>query len=490
MNRTKKYIAALYCRLSKDDGSTNESMSIYSQKAMLKQYAEQNNIAVYDYYVDDGYSGTNFERPAFKKMITDIENGKINCVITKDLSRLGRNYLESGAYIEMYFPQKNVRYIAITDGIDTINSCEFDIMPFKNILNEMYAKDTSKKVKSALKSRMKEGTYIGSKAPFGFKKDPDDKHRLIIDERVKPIIELVYELCLEGKGTQLISQEMMKRKIPRPSSFLENADKLYGLTEENKYKWTHRMVLSVLRDPVYCGNMERNKRPTLSFKNRKRLYVPKEDRIVVKDTHEGIVSEEVWTQVQQMLDKRKNTNKSGITYDNIFKGLVKCPDCNYALTPKKDYRLNKKDTIDFVHFSCSGYKKYGVKACTSHRINARDLYNVVLEDIQYHGQMALSSREDFVMKIAEKIDKDKVDERKDKTEKLNSSKIKLKDLDKAFEKLYEDRLSESISERNFNLMNEKLSRQQEKLIEEIDLLEEEIKEIADTEENCEQFVEI
>lgn len=479
----------MYCRLSKDDGSTNESMSIYSQKAMLKQYAEQNNIAVYDYYVDDGYSGTNFERPAFKKMITDIENGKINCVITKDLSRLGRNYLESGAYIEMYFPQKNVRYIAITDGIDTINSYEFDIMPFKNILNEMYAKDTSKKVKSALKSRMKEGTYIGSKAPFGFKKDPDDKHRLIIDERVKPIIELVYELCLEGKGTQLISQEMMKRKIPRPSSFLENADKLYGLTEENKYKWTHRMVLSILRDPVYCGNMERNKRPTLSFKNRKRLYVPKEDRIVVKDTHEGIVSEEVWTQVQQMLDKRKNTNKSGITYDNIFKGLVKCPDCNYALTPKKDYRLNKKDTIDFVHFSCSGYKKYGVKACTSHRINARDLYDVVLEDIQYHGQMALSSREDFVMKIAEKIDKDKVDERKDKTEKLNSSKIKLKDLDKAFEKLYEDRLSESISERNFNLMNEKLSRQQEKLIEEIDLLEEEIKEIADKEENCEQFVE-
>ena len=198
MNRTKKYIAALYCRLSKDDGSTNESMSLYSQKAMLKQYAEQNDIAIYDYYVDDGYSGTNFERPAFKKMITDIENGKINCVITKDLSRLGRNYLESGAYIEMYFPQKNVRYIAITDGIDTINSYEFDIMPFKNILNEMYAKDTSKKVKSALKSRMKEGTYIGSKAPFGFKKDPDDKHRLTIDERVRYIIELVYELCLEG----------------------------------------------------------------------------------------------------------------------------------------------------------------------------------------------------------------------------------------------------------------------------------------------------
>ena len=311
MSRTKKYVAGLYCRLSKDDGNSVESMSIWSQKVMLKQFAESNSIAIYDYYVDDGYSGTNFERPSFKKMITDIENGKINCVITKDLSRLGRNYLQSGAYIEMYFPQKNIRYIAITDGIDTLNSNQNDIMPFKNILNEMYAKDTSKKVKSAIQSRMREGTYIGSKAPFGYLKDPDNKRRLIIDEKTKPIIELIYKLCLEGKGTQLISQELMKRKIPRPSAFVENAEKLYGLTEENKYQWSHRMVLNVLRDPVYCGNMARNKRPTLSFKNSKRMYIPKSDYIYAKDTHEGIVSEEIWEQVQTMIDKRKCNNKKG-----------------------------------------------------------------------------------------------------------------------------------------------------------------------------------
>lgn len=190
-----------------------------------------------------------------------------------------------------------------------------------------------------------------------------------------------------------------------------------------------------------------------------------------------------------MLDKRKCNNKSGITYDNIFKGLVKCPICNYALTPKADYRLNKKETMDFVHFSCSSYKKYGINACTSHRINARDLYNIVLEDIQYHGKTALSSREDFVMKIAEKIDKDKVDERKDKIEKSNLDKNKLKDLDRAFEKLYEDRLNENISERNFNLMNEKLSKQQEEILEAIHMLEEQIKLMSDTEESCEQFIE-
>lgn len=488
MSRTKKYVAGLYCRLSKDDGNSVESMSIWSQKVMLKQYAESNSIAIYDYYVDDGYSGTNFERPSFKKMITDIENGKINCVITKDLSRLGRNYLQSGAYIEMYFPQKNIRYIAITDGIDTLNSNQNDIMPFKNILNEMYAKDTSKKVKSAIQSRMREGTYIGSKAPFGYLKDPNNKRRLIIDEKTKPIIELIYKLCLEGKGTQLISQELMKRKIPRPSAFVENAEKLYGLTEENKYQWSHRMVLNVLRDPVYCGNMARNKRPTLSFKNSKRMYIPKSDYIYAKDTHEGIVSEEIWEQVQTMIDKRKCNNKKGLYYDNIFQGLVRCPKCGYALTPKTDYRLKKKELIDFVHFSCSTYKKYGVNACSSHRIEARDLYNIVLEDIQYHGSMALSAKEDFVEKIIEKIEVEKIDEGKELSKKLELKKNQLAELDRSYEQLYEDRLEGNITERNFNLMNVSISKKQDKLIEEIKVLEGDIEVSFETEDNYKKFM--
>ena len=488
MGRTKKYVAGLYCRLSKDDGNSVESMSIWSQKVMLKQYAESNSIAIYDYYVDDGYSGTNFERPSFKKMITDIENGKINCVITKDLSRLGRNYLQSGAYIEMYFPQKNIRYIAITDGIDTLNSNQNDIMPFKNILNEMYAKDTSKKVKSAIQSRMREGTYIGSKAPFGYLKDPNNKRRLIIDEKTKPIIELIYKLCLEGKGTQLISQELMNRKIPRPSAFVENAEKLYGLTEENKYQWSHRMVLNVLRDPVYCGNMARNKRPTLSFKNSKRMYIPKSDYIYARNTHEGIVSEEVWEQVQTMIDKRKCNNKKGLYYDNIFQGLVRCPKCGYALTPKTDYRLKKKELIDFVHFSCSTYKKYGVNACSSHRIEARDLYNIVLEDIQYHGSMALSAKEDFVEKIIEKIEVEKIDEGKELSNKLELKKNQLAELDRSYEQLYEDRLEGNITERNFNLMNVSISKKQDKLIEEIKVLEGDIEVSFETEDNYKKFM--
>ena len=491
MNRTikKRYVAALYCRLSKDDGNSIESMSISSQKMMLKQFADQQGISVYDYYIDDGYSGTNFDRPSFKRMIEDIENDKINCVITKDLSRLGRNYLESGTYIEMYFPEKRVRYIAVTDGIDTLNANDVDIMPFKNILNEMYAKDTSKKVKSALKTRMNEGKFIGSKAPFGYKKDPNDKHKLIIDKETSWIVELVYKLCLEGLGCKLIAEEMMKRKIPRPSAFVENADVKYGLTEENKYVWTHRMPLAIIRDRVYCGDLARNKRPSLSFKNDKRLYVPKEHHIVVENTHEGIVSDEIWKQAQEIIDNRKYTNERSDKYDNIFKGLIKCPTCGYAISPRTDYRLKRVEPTDHVCFSCSTYRKDGPKYCSMHKIMAKDLQEVVLRDIQHHGGMALSSKEDLVAKVLKKIGNDKTSEQVEQEKKLKLNQEELIDIDKAYERLYEDRLNQIISERNFELLNQKYQGKQNKLLKEIRNLESIKEEETLNKDDCDKFIE-
>ncbi len=489
MNRTKKYTAGLYCRLSKDDGTPSESMSISSQKTMLKQYADSNNMTIYDFYIDDGYSGTNFERPSFKRMIKDIENGKINCVITKDLSRLGRNYLQSGAYIEMYFPEHNVRYVAINDGIDTLNSIEVDIMPFKNILNEMYAKDTSNKVKSAIRTRMKDGKYIGSQAPFGYMKDPLDKHHLVIDEETAPIVELLFDLCINGLGASLICDEMMKRHIPRPSAFVEDCEKLYGVTEENKYIWTHRMVLDILHDPVYCGDLERNRRPTYSFKNDKRLRTTKKERIIVKNTHEGIVSREVFNRVQKMIKGRCTVeNRKDIRYDNIFQGLVKCPDCGYAISSKTDYRYDREEIIDKVHYSCSSYRRKGVGACTSHRIEARDLHNVVLAEIKRHGQMALAHEEEFLMYLAEKKDNDNLTARNETKERLKNNKSELEKIDNAFSKLYEDRLSGTISERNFKMMSENFTSKQNMLIEEIEKLEQTVKSEKENEKNCKKFI--
>ena len=493
MNRINKFVAGLYCRLSKDDGNTSESMSIQSQKSLLKQFAVDNEIMIYGYYIDDGYSGTNFNRPSFQKLKQDIECGNINCVITKDLSRLGRNYLESGAYIEMYFPENNVRYIAINDGIDTLkigsNSAQLDIMPFKNILNEMYAKDTSNKIKSVLRSKMKEGTYIGTKAPFGYKKNPQNRHELVIDKKTRHIVELIYDLCLEGKGTQLICEEMERRRIPRPSAFCEDGGKLYGVTEENKYTWTHRMALDILRDHVYCGDLARNKRPTLSFKNDKRLYVPKEDYIVVKNTHEPIISREDWELAQAMLDSRRCENKSNRSYDNIFKGLVKCPDCNYSISANVDYRYKKEDIIDCVHYTCSTYRRKGTNACSSHRIDARDLYDIVLADIQYHGEMALENKHDFLTKIKGKIDREQNNEDAELREKLKENKNQLERIDKIFMQLYEDRLAQKITDRNFQIMNDKFSEEQTRLIEKIKDLESKLEESMDKTQNFNKFVE-
>lgn len=212
-------ITALYCRLSLDDGNVGDSMSIQSQKAILEKYAREIGKTAYSFYVDDGYSGTNFQRPSFQRMVADIEDGKIDTVITKDLSRLGRNYLESGAYIEVFFPQHHVRYIAVNDGVDSDQNGGLDITPFKNILNEFYSRDIAKKVKSGKHIRALEGKFMGTTAPFGYRKDPQDKNHLIVDEVTVPTIRQIYSLALEGYGTTRIGKILSERKFPKPSYY-------------------------------------------------------------------------------------------------------------------------------------------------------------------------------------------------------------------------------------------------------------------------------
>ena len=232
------YNAALYCRLSKDDGfSDRDSSSIENQREMLTRYCSEHGMKVYDCYVDDGYSGTNFDRPAFKRMIADIESGHINCVLTKDQSRLGRNHLESGYYMEIFFPEHGVRYIALGDGVDTINASTMDIAPFRNLLNDMYAKDISKKIKASLLSLQKSGCFVGLKAPYGYIKDPNDKHHLLIDERYAPIVRRIFSMYVdEGKGCHTIAKIFTAEKIPRP--FVAAAEDLEGYgrfnTDESK----------------------------------------------------------------------------------------------------------------------------------------------------------------------------------------------------------------------------------------------------------------
>ena len=276
------YKAGLYCRLSSDDGLAQDSSSILTQKMMLEKYCKENDLVVSDVYVDDGYSGLNFNRPSFNRLINDIESKKVNLVITKDLSRLGRDYIQTGYYTEVYFASKGVRYIAINDNIDTLKDNN-DIAPFKNILNDMYVKDLSRKVKSAKRERAYKGYFIAAQAPFGYKKDPDNNNKLIIDEEAAEIVREIFRLTLLGKGKIYIAKEYTKRKIITPVAYkLRNGDKRFERFKELKgkyfeYKWNYTTILNILKNIVYVGDMENGKYEVQNYKTKKRVKVPQEN---------------------------------------------------------------------------------------------------------------------------------------------------------------------------------------------------------------------
>lgn len=330
---------ALYCRLSRDDGSEMESSSIQTQKEILSRYARENGLYNTEFFIDDGYSGTNFNRPAFQRMISEIEDGKIDTVITKDLSRLGRNYIETGVYIEVYFPEHRVRYIAINDAVDTVTTESADFTPFKNIMNEFYAKDTSRKVKSALKARVMDGMYVATSAPYGYQKLPEDHHRLIVDERYAPVVRVIFKLALDGMGISSIRNEINQKHILRPGAVNPNGYERHfdGEDDEKRYTWSCNSIRGILRNPVYAGHLVMGKRVSASFKSKKRLCVLPENYTVIRNVHEPIVAPEDFEVVQKLITSRRKSNKQN-QFDNIFTGLIKCEDCGYAMTLSKAHR--------------------------------------------------------------------------------------------------------------------------------------------------------
>ena len=289
MSRKKQVyekITALYCRISLDDGGDNESMSISNQKIMLRDFAEKHGMFQYEYYVDDGYTGRNFNRPAFQRMIADIEAGKIGCVITKDLSRLGRNYIEAGSYIEIFFPKHNVRYIAITDGVDSLTRQEMDITPFKNILNDMYSRDISKKVLAGITTRSRQGKFCGGTPPFGLMRDPEDKGHLIIDPETAPIIRKIYDYALDGLGCMRISKRLMEEKIPI-THVKANTE-----FDANYYSWGGARISHILRNPFYKGAHLVCRTHQKGIRSNTYDIIPREDWEVIEGCHEAIVTPE------------------------------------------------------------------------------------------------------------------------------------------------------------------------------------------------------
>jgi DNA invertase Pin-like site-specific DNA recombinase len=320
MEQQKIYNAALYCRLSKDDdGKMGESSSIQTQRDILESYCRQQGFLVHDFYVDDGYSGLNFQTPGFERMLGDIDSKDVNLFITKDLYRLGRDYIQTGYYTEIYFQNKQVRYIAVNDGYDS-NFDNNDIAPFRHILNDMYARDLSRKVKSAKRQRMKNGYYISGQTPYGYKVNPDNRNQLIVDENAAEVVKRIYSLSLAGYSAKKIAQNLSEAQILTPGAYkLKNGDTRFTrqANESGGTKWAWETIQIILKDRVYMGDMENHKSEKVSYKLKKYVNVPKDQRIIVEDTHKAIINREDWHKVQQLVNTRHKPPHNN--YENLFR---------------------------------------------------------------------------------------------------------------------------------------------------------------------------
>ncbi len=324
----ENYIAGVYCRLSSDDGNQGDSTSIQTQKMMLENYCKEQGFQIYDFYVDDGYSGLNFERPSFQRLLNDIDDKKINLVITKDLSRLGRDYIQTGYYTDIYFQTKKIRYIALNDSIDS-NKGDSDIAPFRNILNDMYSKDLSRKVKTAKRQRALQGMYISGQAPFGYIQDPSNKNHLVIDDKAAETVKRVYNLALQGKGISIIRQILTKDEVLTPSAHKQKNGDTRFEKKVNKTKWCSYSVNAILKNMVYIGDMENRKYEVENYKTKKIVRVPADKHIIVKNTHEPIVTREDYERVQQLLAAKRRVRKN--TDGNIFKSIIFCGVCGHRM---------------------------------------------------------------------------------------------------------------------------------------------------------------
>ena len=378
--QSNDYKAGLYLRLSSDDDTNGESVSIRTQRDILTDFCLAEGYQIYDTYIDDGYSGLNFSRPGFMRMIEDIENGAINMVITKDLSRLGRDYIMTGYYSEIYFPAKNVRYIAVADDFDTAKGHN-EIAPFKNILNDLYARDISKKIKAAKHQRAKRGLFIGSQAPYGYKQDPENKNQLVIDDEAAENVKLIFSLAQSGLGGITIASELKRRKILAPSVYkYQRGDTRFSrypaIANDDIYVWCPATIRQILCDPVYTGQLVSLKTECVDCKTKRTISVPRERHIVTMNAHEAIISKEFFEEVQEI--RAQHSCTANTKRFNLFRGKLFCECCGHPLAISKKQLLTRTTDI----YVCMYHYKRRDVCPQPHRIYHEMLYDYVLQQIR------------------------------------------------------------------------------------------------------------
>lgn len=444
----KIYNAALYIRLSReDDDKVYESESITNQKSLLFQYVKENNLKVHDLYIDDGYSGTSFDRPQFKRLLSDIELGKVNLVITKDMSRLGRDYIGTGNLIERFFPEHNVRYIAILDNVDTfLDSSNNDIAPFKAIMNDMYAKDISKKIRSSLKAKQKEGKWVGGRPPFGYIQDKEDKNHLVINNEQALVVKRIFNMCLEGLTYFNIARKLTDEGIKTPSEYYSfiwknNHNVKYG-------QWHSKTVRDILTNRMYIGDMVQNKRSKLNYKVKRIVKNNECDYIIIENTHKAIIDKDLFYEVQKRIPKNKGRNEKKEIH--LLDGLLYCGDCGHRISVTS---RRKKDNRCYT--VCNYYRTYmKQKLCTTHSNNYDNLEKAIIRSL---SQICLNRinqdkiKNSVINNLKEK-ENDKINNKKELDLLIND----IRQINDNLDIIYIHKLNKKITEKQFERVKGKL----------------------------------
>lgn len=476
-------ITALYGRLSRDDEMSGESMSIQSQRAILGQYAKEHGFTNCRFFMDDGYSGTNFDRPAFIEMMELVQQGRVKTILVKDLSRLGRNYLEVGRYTEVIFPEYKVRFIAITDGVDSAVG-ENEFAPFKNIINEWYAKDISRKVKSAFKAKALRGEYTGAYPPYGYDRDPADRHKLVPNQ-YSSVIGEIFRMALEGKTCGQIARELERQQILRPQAYLHEK---FGKFVSDRilqypFAWDHSSVRAILMNQVYIGNMVHFRTGSKNFKEKKLIWKPETDWIVVEGTHEPLVDAETFWTVQERV-KVKQPRKRCCNA-NIFRGLLFCGECGKRMAFCN--RKNEKRRKSLGSFSCNTNRRYGGKFCTTHYITLEQVKSIVLEDIRRNAMLASEDTGryiDYLMQLSKAGQADEVNALK---KELETSRHRLAELATLVQRIYEDHVFDRLPEELYQALSAKYEAETKNLKARISEIQTQLAESASKTQNSKDF---
>lgn len=476
-------ITALYCRLSRDDEIQGDSNSIVNQKAILTKYAKDNGFKNIEIFVDDGYSGTNFHRPGWEKLISLVEDNKVGTIIVKDMSRLGRDYLKVGFYTEVMFAEKDIRFIAVNNGIDSASQVDSDFTPFLNIINEWYAKDTSKKIKAVFKAKGESGKHLTTIPPYGYMKDPDDKDRWIIDDEAAKIVKKIFGLCLEGLGPTQIAKQLQAEQILTPLAYWKKTELISVSNEiEYPYNWAARTVGDILERREYVGDTVNFKTHKLSYKSKKKVENPKDDQMIFENTHEPIIDIDTFEKVQELRKNKRRPSRTGKT--NMFSGIAYCADCGqklYYCTSK--YFESRQD-----HFVCSTSRKKGKDVCGTHFIRAVVLETGVLAHMRY----VLSYVENYEYRFRQIMsERQKAETKKElaaKRRMITKSENRINELDRLFKSIYEDKANGLLSESRFQKLADEYEREQDELRQSVRSLTEEISKQEEQSSNLERFI--